>query len=86
MARVVRCWLFALAWLAPALAAAEPELSPAALWHERIAFRDLLRTDQVLAEEYGTLKRDLARRFEFDREGYTDAKYPFIARVLGLPK
>jgi len=54
------------------------------LWHERLAFRDLLRSDSQLAEEYAALKRELARKFEFDREAYTDAKYPFIARVLGL--
>lgn len=54
------------------------------LWHERIAFRDLLRADSRLAREYAALKRDLARQFEFDREAYTEAKYPFIARALGL--
>jgi len=54
------------------------------LWQERLAFRDLLRTDSGTAEEYSVLKRELARRFEFDREAYTDAKYPFIARALGL--
>jgi GrpB-like predicted nucleotidyltransferase (UPF0157 family) len=54
------------------------------LWQERITFRDLLRADARLAREYAALKRELARRFEFDREAYTDAKYPFIARTLGL--
>ena len=53
-----------------------------ALWHERLAFRNLLRTNSSVAEEYAALKQELARRFEFDREAYTDAKYPFIARVL----
>ena len=56
-----------------------------ALWHERVAFRNLLRTNSKVAEEYAALKRELARRFEFDREAYTNAKYPFIMRALGLP-
>jgi GrpB-like predicted nucleotidyltransferase (UPF0157 family) len=53
------------------------------LWLERLAFRDLLRTNPGVAEEYAALKRELAGRFEFDREAYTDAKYPFIMRALG---
>ena len=52
------------------------------LWHERLAFRDALRGDSKLAGEYAALKLDLARTFEFDREAYTDAKYPFIHAVL----
>jgi len=52
------------------------------LWNERIAFRDVLRADPGVAAEYDALKRDLARRFEHDREAYTDAKWPFIERVL----
>ena len=57
-----------------------------ALWHERLAFRNLLRTNATVAVEYAALKRELARRYELDREAYTDAKYPFIARVLGLSR
>jgi GrpB-like predicted nucleotidyltransferase (UPF0157 family) len=52
------------------------------LWHDRLRFRDLLRTDSTLAERYATLKLDLARRFELDREAYTEAKSPFIVRAL----
>lgn len=52
------------------------------LWQERLAFRDALRRDQVLAAEYATLKRSLASEFEFDREAYTEAKWPFVERVL----
>ena len=54
------------------------------LWHQRLAFRDALRANDALAAEYAELKQVLARTFEFDREAYTDAKAPFIARVLGL--
>jgi GrpB-like predicted nucleotidyltransferase (UPF0157 family) len=52
------------------------------LWSERLRFRDLLRGDARLAAEYASLKLELARKFEFDREGYTDAKWPFIAKAL----
>jgi GrpB-like predicted nucleotidyltransferase (UPF0157 family) len=54
------------------------------LWNERIAFRDLLRRDQSIAREYEALKLELASKYEFDREAYTDAKYPFIRRVLDV--
>lgn len=53
------------------------------LWCERLAFRDLLRTNSGIADEYAALKQELARKFEFDREGYTESKDPFIRRVLG---
>jgi len=54
------------------------------LWRERIAFRDLLRSDPVVAVEYERLKRELAEKHRFDREAYTGAKSPFIAWCLGL--
>ena len=52
------------------------------LWRERIAFRDRLRADPALASEYARLKLELAERYRHDREAYTDAKAPFIRRVL----
>jgi len=52
------------------------------LWRERLCFRDALRADPAIAAEYAALKLDLGRRFEFDREAYTDSKWPFIARIL----
>ena len=57
-----------------------------ALWHERLAFRDSLRADPLLASEYAALKRRLAAELELDREAYTDAKAPFVARVLGVTR
>ena len=54
------------------------------LWQERLAFRDRLRGDGALAAEYRALKAALARRHRTDREAYTDAKGPFVARVLAL--
>jgi GrpB-like predicted nucleotidyltransferase (UPF0157 family) len=44
----------------------------------QVAFRDRLRADPVLANEYEALKRELARRFRNDRVGYTDAKTAFV--------
>jgi GrpB-like predicted nucleotidyltransferase (UPF0157 family) len=51
-------------------------------WVERLAFRDALRQNPVLAQEYTALKRRLAQDFASDREAYTDAKAPFILKAL----
>lgn len=51
-------------------------------WVRHLAFRDLLRTDSALREEYGDLKRSLARQYPEDRPAYTAAKAPFIGRAL----
>jgi GrpB-like predicted nucleotidyltransferase (UPF0157 family) len=53
-------------------------------WRAHLAFRDRLRADRALAQEYEALKRALALRFPNDRLAYTDAKAPFIRRVLGI--
>lgn len=52
------------------------------LWIERLAFRDYLRRDRATAEAYAALKKRLARRHVFDRDAYTDAKTPFVRRVV----
>ncbi|QJR13566.1 GrpB family protein [Usitatibacter palustris] len=52
------------------------------LWFERIVFRDLLRNNPDIANEYAQLKRHLAELHRYDRELYTDSKAPFIARVM----
>jgi GrpB-like predicted nucleotidyltransferase (UPF0157 family) len=54
-------------------------------WTSHLAFRDALRADVALAEEYWKLKMRLAARFPNDREAYTDGKGDFIRRVLGHP-
>ena len=51
-------------------------------WHEQIAFREALRQNPTLAQEYAVLKRRLAQDFAYDREAYTDAKAPFIQNVI----
>lgn len=52
------------------------------VWRERIQFRDYLRSHPAVAEEYAALKYQLADLYRFDREAYTEAKGPFIVRVL----
>jgi GrpB-like predicted nucleotidyltransferase (UPF0157 family) len=52
------------------------------LWKERLAFRDYLRRDAATAADYATLKMELARQYECDREAYTDAKGPFVRRIV----
>jgi GrpB-like predicted nucleotidyltransferase (UPF0157 family) len=51
-------------------------------WIERLAFRDALRQNPALAQEYAALKRRLAQDFANDREAYTDAKAPFIQNAI----
>ena len=51
-------------------------------YRDELAFRDLLRADARLAEEYAAVKDALASRFEHDREAYTEAKSDFIRRAL----
>jgi len=53
------------------------------LWIKRVAFRDSLRASPALAAEYAELKIRLANLHHLDREAYTEAKEPFINRVLG---
>ena len=53
-----------------------------ALWLERLAFRDALRQSPALVAEYAALKAHLAARFTLDRQAYTEAKGPFVQRVI----
>ena len=53
-----------------------------AFWRDQLRFRDALRNNSALREQYQSLKRQLASSFEADRGAYTDAKAPFIESVL----
>jgi GrpB-like predicted nucleotidyltransferase (UPF0157 family) len=55
----------------------------AALFGRHLAFRDALRADPALCDEYAALKHELAERFRGDRDAYGDAKTEFIDRVIG---
>lgn len=50
-------------------------------WHERLRFRDALRSSLALAAMYAELKADAARRHPMDREAYTRTKTEFILRA-----
>ncbi len=49
---------------------------------KELLFRDYLRTHPEEARQYVNLKRQLAEKFTFDREGYTKAKTEFIEGIL----
>ena len=51
-------------------------------WTKLIRFRDLLRSDPKMAEDYRTLKLDLWERLPGDRKAYQAAKAAFIGKVL----
>lgn len=53
-----------------------------AFWRRQLRFRDLLRADAALADEYARLKHALAERHRGDRLAYSVAKQPFIDGVL----
>ena len=56
--------------------------SGSARFEAALRFRDRLRADSEMAREYEALKRELAERFVDDRDGYTQAKEPFIKMAL----
>lgn len=55
------------------------------LW-DRIYFRDYLRKNKKIAEEYESLKISLAKKFKYDRESYTNAKSEFVKRITEIAK
>ncbi len=52
------------------------------LWQQHLHFRNALREEPLLREQYATLKRDLAVAHAADKAAYTAAKAPFIRQVL----
>lgn len=53
---------------------------------DEIYFRDYLNSHEGVAKEYEALKLKLWKLFEFDRDGYTNAKSDFIAKVMKMAK
>jgi GrpB-like predicted nucleotidyltransferase (UPF0157 family) len=51
-------------------------------WRNYLRFRDRLRADARLCDEYSRLKTELAAQFADDRDAYTQAKESFITRVI----
>ena len=54
-------------------------------WDE-LYFRDYLLMHPEIADEYGRLKLALQKKYEHDRDGYTNAKTDFIKRVVKLAR
>jgi GrpB-like predicted nucleotidyltransferase (UPF0157 family) len=54
------------------------------LWRERLAFRDALRADPALRDEYQALKLRLADAHGENIKAYTADKRAFVARVLEM--
>ncbi len=53
-------------------------------WKKHITFRDSLRKNKELAEEYTRIKTELAEKFRNDRLAYTEGKTDFVQYVLEL--
>lgn len=49
---------------------------------DMVGFRDLLLEHPEEAQRYGEVKRQLAKQFERDRDGYTAAKADFVREIL----
>ncbi len=54
--------------------------------NDELYFRDYLNEHNEIAKEYETLKRSLWKEFEYDRDGYTNAKTDFIKKYTDLAK
>lgn len=54
-------------------------------WDELI-FRDYLRGNSKAMQEYADLKTKLQKQYQFDREGYTQAKGDFINAIVERAK
>ncbi len=50
--------------------------------HDELRFRHWLRTRAQARADYTALKRDLAARYEHDRDAYTDAKTTFVREIV----
>jgi len=53
---------------------------------EEIYFRDFLRQNADVRDEYANLKYTLAERYRFNREEYTQAKTEFIVKITKQQK
>jgi hypothetical protein len=49
-------------------------------WH--VAFRDYLRDNAKAAAAYALVKKDLAARYPWDRDRYSNEKSPFVRGIL----
>lgn len=54
-------------------------------WDE-LYFRDYLFSHPDVADEYGKLKLELKKKFEYNRDGYANAKTDFIKKITKLAR
>lgn len=54
-------------------------------WGE-LYFRDYILKHKDIADEYGRLKMGLWKKYEHDRDGYTDAKTEFIRKYTDMAR
>ena len=54
-------------------------------WNE-LYFRDFLIENPNVAAEYGELKLRLWKKYEHDRDGYTEAKSDFVLKYSSIAK
>lgn len=52
--------------------------------NKELYFRDYLISHLEIAKEYESLKLNLWKRYEHDRDGYTEAKGPFVNKTTAL--
>jgi len=55
-------------------------------WKKQLIFRDFLRENHEVSQEYCRLKKELAAKFGADRLGYTEAKTGFIESTLACAR
>ncbi len=51
-------------------------------WNRELSFRDYLIAHPNEAKNYESIKKNLATRFQYDREAYTKWKKPYIETVM----
>jgi GrpB-like predicted nucleotidyltransferase (UPF0157 family) len=56
------------------------------VWKNHLLFRDYLRENPEVAQQYCRLKKELAAKYGSDRVAYTDAKTSFIESVIARAK
>lgn len=54
--------------------------------NDELYFRDYLNDNENIAKDYESLKLSLWRKFEHNRDGYTDAKTDFIKKYSKIAK
>jgi GrpB-like predicted nucleotidyltransferase (UPF0157 family) len=55
-------------------------------WKKHIIFRDFLRKNPQVSQQYYNLKKELAAKYGSDRLGYTEAKSAFIEPLIAKAK